>query len=108
MSYPFARPPLDADPFVRVRVAPRPPRDAGAASVPADVVLLRRDEPLRPDALVVAHDAGGLALRRVGRVSAEAVELLPVAADADRARTRADAGAVVGTVVMRWHAMAGA
>ena len=103
MSYPFARPSSDADPFVRVRVVPRPPRDAGASPV-ADVVLLRRDEPLRPDALVVAHDAGGLALRRVGRVSADVVELLPVVADADRGRTRADAGAVVGTVVMRWCA----
>ena len=108
MSYPFARPVLDADPFVRVRVVPRPPRDPRphdvAAGPPPEIVLVRRDEPLRADALVVARDADGLSLRRVGRMSADAVELLPVAADAHPVRVPADARAVVGTVVMRWCA----
>ena len=101
MSYPIAHPVLDAGPFVRVRVVPRRPRAAGSAPVP-DVVLVSREEPLRPDALVVARDRDGLALRRVGRVGADAVELLPESAEVRPIRAE-PAGCVVGTVLMRWR-----
>ena len=101
MSYPMIHPTTCVDPFVRVRVAPRPPR-ATDAPPPADVVLVRQDEPLRPHALVVAREEDGLALRRVGRVETDRVELLPVTADARPACVRS--GAVLGTVLMRWHA----
>ena len=101
MTYPIAHPVLDAGPFVRVRVAPRRPRAAGSAPVP-DVVLVSRDEPLRPDALVVARDRDGLALRRVGKVGPNAVELLPEAADVRPIRAEPSA-CVVGTVLMRWR-----
>ena len=100
MSYPIAHPVLDAGPFVRVRVAPRRPRIAGSA--PPELVLVSREEPLRPDALVVARDREGLALRRVGRVGADAVELLPESADVRPIRAE-PAGCVVGTVLMRWR-----
>lgn len=101
MSYPIAHPVLDAGPFVRVRVAPRRPRVAGSAPVP-DVVLVSREEPLRPDALVVARDRDGLALRRVGKVGADAVELLPESADVRPIRAE-PVGCVLGTVLMRWR-----
>ncbi len=88
-----------AECFVKVRLG----RSSSAAE-PADVVLARCDAPLRPDALVVAREADGYALRRVGRVSGDAVELLPTTGGAPAERVAPGAGAVVGTVVMRWCA----
>ena len=73
---------------------------AGAAA--ADVVLARADAPLHPDALVVAREPRGYAVRRVARVTSDGVALLdddPLPPRAcDDARDR-----VVGTVLLRWH-----
>jgi hypothetical protein len=91
--------PATAERFVRVRLG-RPATPTAAP--PPDVVLARSGAPLRPDALVVAREADGYALRRVGRVGAEGVELLPTTADAPPLCVAPDAAAVVGTVVMRW------
>ena len=103
MAEPSYRPTPVADRFVKVRVA-GPSSPDRAPQVPADVVVARRDEPLRPHALVVARDADGYVLRRVGRVSDEAVELLPEVGDARPLRVPAGPGAIVGTVIMRWCA----
>ena len=75
----------------------------GTAAV-ADVVLARAGDPLRPDALVVAREPRGYAVRRVARVTADAVALLgddlvPRRVAAGDAREH-----VVGTVLLRWHA----
>ena len=91
--------PATAERFVRVRLGHAP---SPAAPLPPDVVLARRGAPLRPDALVVAREADGYALRRVGRVGADGVELLPTGPGASPRCVAPDADAVVGTVVMRW------
>lgn len=70
----------------------------------ADVVLARAGTPLRPDALVVAREPLGYAVRRVARVTDDAVELLGDDLVPRRVGAR-DAGEhVVGTVLLRWHA----
>lgn len=73
-----------------------------------EVVLARLDAPLRPAALVVACRGGAAELRRVGRVSDEAVELLPEAADAAPPLRVARAEApLLGTVLLRWAGLDG-
>jgi hypothetical protein len=68
----------------------------------ADVVLAHAGAPLHPDALVVAREPRGYAVRRVARVTADAVELL--GDDGGPQRACADArDRVVGTVLLRWH-----
>ncbi|HEX5581835.1 MAG TPA: hypothetical protein VFX39_09680 [Gemmatimonadaceae bacterium] len=83
------------DRFVSLRVPAR-----------GEVVLARLDDEPRPDALVLtrgADDPGeALEVRRVGRVDAESVELLPLD-DARPPRVVPRAGdAVLGTVLLRW------
>ena len=86
--------PADAARFVTLSVP--------AAGAAADVVLAHAGAPLHPDALVVAREPRGYAVRRVARVTADAVELL--GDDGESQRARADArDRVVGTVLLRWH-----
>ena len=85
--------------FVTLRL---PAAAGGAPATPADVVLARAGDPLRPDALVVAREPRGYAVRRVARVTDDAVELL--GDDHVPRRVCGDAREhVVGTVLLRWH-----
>ena len=99
--------------------APRPAADRGPGR-PADLppapddasgerVLAQVPGELRRDALVVTRTEHGYAVRRVGRLTDDQVELLPVddaAADAAPAeRVARDDERVVGTVVLRWGTM---
>jgi hypothetical protein len=88
--------------FVTLRV-PAAASAAGAAdAAPADVVLARAGDPPRADALVLAREPLGYAVRRVARVTDDAVELL--GDDLVPRRVCGDARAqVVGTVLLRWH-----
>lgn len=85
--------------FVTLRVP-----SAGSAAAPlADVVLARAGDPVRPDALVVAREPRGYAVRRVASVTADGVELL--GDDHVPHRLCGDPREhVVGTVLLRWHA----
>ena len=110
--------------FVSLRLPARGPAASTAAA--GEVVLARLDDDLRPDTVVLARSADlrtdrhddvcddlradveafeALEVRRVGRVTAESVELLPLD-EALPPRVVPRAGdAVVGTVVLRWSAV---
>lgn len=88
--------------------APAPQRAADAPPVddtPAgERVLAQVPGELRRDALVVTRLGGHYDVRRVGRVTDDQVELLPVddPAAARAERVRRDDERVVGTVLLRW------
>lgn len=86
------------DRFLSLRLSPAPPADGRDA----DVVLARVDAELRRDAVVVTRCADGYEMRRVGRLAAGQVELLPLADEPPADQVRCDAGRVVGTVLLRW------
>lgn len=94
--------PRQADrPAVFTRAADTLPVDDAAAG---ERVLARIPGELRRDALVVARVADRYEVRRVGRLTDDQVELLPVddPAPARAERVPRDDGRLVGTVLLRW------
>lgn len=86
------------DRFVSLRLPSTPP----SARPDAEVVLARVDAELRHDALVVTRHADHYEMRRVGHLTADQVELLPLADERPAERLRRDDTRVVGTVLLRW------
>lgn len=88
--------PVAADRFVTLSVP------AAGTAAAGDVVLARAGDPPRPNALVVAREPRGYAVRRVARVTDDGIELL--GDDHLPRRVCGDAREhVVGTVLLRWH-----
>ncbi len=107
--------PVAADRYLSLRLpAPGP---ATWATDGGEVVLARVDEEPRPHALVVVRGgdtapsaaAGGdgadrLEVRKVGRVTPESVELIPLDGGVTPRVVPRAGDAVVGTVLLRWRA----
>ena len=95
--------PRQADrPTAFTRAADTLPVDDAAGG---ERVLAQVPGELRRDALVVARLADRYEVRRVGRLTDDQVELLPVDDPAPAARAERvprDDGRVVGTVLLRW------
>ncbi|HEU4631436.1 MAG TPA: S24 family peptidase [Gemmatimonadaceae bacterium] len=71
---------------------------------PGDTLLVRLDELPAPDTLVVARTPDdGYVVKRVGRVTTRHVELRSLNPAYAPFRVRRTAGAVLGTVVLRWR-----
>lgn len=92
--------------FVSLRLARAAPgaQPGTATSLVDEVVLARLDDDPRPDSVVLAREAGVFTMRRVGRVTPESVELLPLDTPAPPRLVPRGHDAVVGTVLLRWQA----
>lgn len=104
--------------FVSLRLPAREP--AARAIATSEIVLARVDDEPRPHDLVVvrgragdagdtndrgrADDGGGLEVRKIGRVTPESVELIPLDEGAPPRVVPRAGDAVVGTVLLRWRA----
>ena len=81
--------------------------DGGRADADAagEVVVAQLGAALRSDAVVVARRPSGYEVRRVGRITDDTIELLPLDRMAAPVQVPRDGRAVVGAVVMRWKPM---
>jgi SOS-response transcriptional repressor LexA len=91
---------LDPGRFVALQVA-------GDSMLPllhsGDTILVRVGDAVASDTIVVArHGDDGYVVKRVGRMTRRALELLSLNESYAPLRVRRDPGAVVGTVIMRW------
>ena len=82
-----------------------PDEGRAAAGESGEVVVAQLGTALRPDAVVVARRPSGYEVRRVGRITDDTVELLPLDPVATPVEVPRDGRAVVGAVVMRWSAL---